>query len=111
MNSNTITHKTPELSTKKGLRELRVGLFGFGVVGSGVVKILQQKREEFRKLFKTDVFIERICVQDNAKKREALYPNDRITTDPRELIEDDSIDCIIEVIGGEFEARDIILRS
>ena len=111
MSTSTITHNTTQPARKKGLRELRIGLFGFGVVGSGVVKILQQKREEFQRLFKTDVFVDRICVRDTQKKREALYPNDRITTNPVDLIEDESLDCIIEVIGGEFEARDIILRS
>lgn len=111
MSTSTLTHNIRPIEKKIGVRPLRIGLFGFGVVGTGVVKILQEKRQEFVRQFKTDISIERICVRDEVKVREAVYPSDRITTDPRDLIEDDSIDCIIEVIGGEFEARDIILRS
>ena len=112
MNTSILSPKVQSSSsTKKGLRRLRVGLFGFGVVGTGVVKILQEKRAEFQKLLQTDITIEQICVRDEAKAREAMYPSDRITTDAQAILEDESIDCIIEVIGGEFEARDIILRS
>lgn len=111
MQTNIITLNESLVGTKKALQRLRIGLFGFGVIGSGVVNILQRKRLEFQRLFKTDITIERICVRDASKERNAQFPNERITTDPAKLIEDESLDCIIEVIGGEFEARDIILRS
>ena len=109
MSTSTITHSISQTAKKKGHRELRIGLFGFGVVGSGVVKILQQKREEFQRLFKTDVYVDRICVRDTEKKREALYPHDRLTTNPTDLIEDESLDCITD--RHDWSAADFCRQS
>lgn len=94
-----------------GCRTLRIGLFGCGVVGSGLVKILQAKRDEFRERYNTDISIEKICVRDIDKERDVEFDRELFTTNRNELIYDDSLDLIIEVIGGYEEAKDIIIRS
>jgi homoserine dehydrogenase len=94
-----------------GCRTLRIGLFGCGVVGSGLVKIIQAKRLEFRERYNTDISIEKICVRDIDKERDVELDGELFTTDRNELIYDDSLDVIIEVIGGYLDAKDIIIRS
>lgn len=94
-----------------GSRTLRIGLFGCGVVGSGLVKILQAKRREFCKRYNTDISIGKICVRDIDKERDVELDGELFTTDRNELIYDDSLDMIIEVIGGYDDAKDIIVRS
>ncbi|HEY6172340.1 MAG TPA: homoserine dehydrogenase [Candidatus Kapabacteria bacterium] len=94
-----------------GCRTLRIGLFGCGVVGSGIVKILQAKRNEFRERYSTEISIEKICVRDIDKERDVLLDDDLFTTNRNELIYDDSLDVIVEVIGGYDDAKDIIIRS
>ena len=56
--------KELEILIKKSTQTLRIGLFGLGVVGSGVWRMLEAKRDEFYDRFGIDVEIAGICVCD-----------------------------------------------
>lgn len=99
---------TTAISTPKRLETLRVGMFGLGVVGSGVWRVLNEKRREFASRFGIDVSIERVCVRDGAKDRDADLPLDRITLDPQDILTDESIEVVIELMGGRYEAQAVI---
>ncbi len=96
---------------EKGIRRLRVALFGFGVVGTGVWKVLHEQRVAFRKQFNAEIEIAGICVRDMEKPRLASAPLELITTRAEKLLEDDSIDVVIELIGGRYEAASVIERA
>jgi homoserine dehydrogenase len=98
--------RTPDLR-----QTLRIGLFGLGVVGSGVWRMLATKRNEFYRRFGVDVEIAGICVRDTSKERDADLPLDIIRKNTDDLLLDDSIDVIIELIGGRYEALDVIERA
>jgi homoserine dehydrogenase len=100
-----------EVLLKRSTHTLRIGLFGLGVVGSGVWRMLESKRDEFYDRFGIDVEIAGICVRDKYKEREPDLPIDIIKRDADELLHDDSIDVIIELIGGRYEALDVIERA
>ncbi|HEY3876189.1 MAG TPA: homoserine dehydrogenase [Candidatus Kapabacteria bacterium] len=97
--------------TKKQTRALRIGLFGFGVVGTGVWDVLSAKRAEFRKQFGIEIEIPAICVKDIDKRRNPSVPASLLTTDADRLLEDDSIDVMLELIGGRYEAANLIERA
>ena len=97
-----------EILSAKRTSTLRIGMFGLGVVGSGVWRMLREKRAEFATRFGIDVSIERVCVRNGDKVREEDLPLDRITTDFSAILEDDSIDVVIELMGGRFEAQAVI---
>ena len=103
--------KEKDILIKKSTQTLRIGLFGLGVVGSGVWRMLKAKRDEFYDRFGIDVEIEGICVRDPLKERDPDLPRDIVRADPNELLYDDSIDVIIELIGGRYEALDVIERA
>lgn len=92
-------------------RSIRIGLFGCGVVGSGVVRILAERRKDFQKLFGIDVRIEKICVRNTRKERGVNVPHDFFTNDAEEILHNDAIDCVIEVIGGYSDAKQIITSA
>ncbi len=92
----------------KRLDRLRIGMFGLGVVGSGVWRVLREKRNEFAYRFGIDVTIERVCVRDGSKDREVDLPIDLITLNPADILEDESIDVVIELMGGRYEAQTVI---
>jgi len=96
---------------KKSARRLRIGLFGLGVVGSGVWRMLRSKRDEFYDRFGIDIEIAGICVRDLYKERDADLPSNLISPDANELLNDDSIEVIIELIGGRYEALDVIEKA
>jgi homoserine dehydrogenase len=109
--STALSETASSRSGKKQLRPLRIGLFGFGVVGTGVWEVLESKRREFRRQFSTEIEIAGICVRDVEKSRISTAPRSLITNDPTRLLADDGIDIVIELIGGRYEAASVIEQA
>ena len=80
-------------------KELTIGLFGFGVVGEGLYKVLQQTPS-------LSASIKKVCIKDAAKKRNA--PAELFTTDRNELLNDPQINVIVEVINESEPAFEIV---
>lgn len=83
-------------------RKLVVGLFGFGVVGEGVYKVLQQTTS-------LNASIKKICIKNPDKPRNA--PEELFTTDAALLLDDDEINVIIELIDDAEAAFTIVSSS
>ena len=81
-------------------RPIGVGLLGAGVVGSGVARILREKADIYARQIGAPLEIRRVLVRDLTKQRDVEIPSGLYTTNPADLIEDDSIDLIIEVTGA-----------
>jgi homoserine dehydrogenase len=90
---------------------VKLGLMGFGTVGTGVVRIIQAHQEDLQKQTGLEIEIKRILVQDAEKSRSIPSMNSVITTDASELLDDPEIDVIVEVIGGISPAREYILGA
>ena len=91
------------------MRKCKIGIVGFGTVGSGVYKILSSECDSHPII--NEIEIAKIAVKDLSKKGDIGLDNNLLTDDPFELINDSSIDVIVEVMGGVDLAKDIILRS
>lgn len=86
-------------------KELTIGLFGFGVVGEGLYKVLQQTPS-------LKATIKKVCIKHPDKKRDA--PAEFFTTNQEELLLDNSINVIVEVIDdadAAFEIVSVALRK
>jgi homoserine dehydrogenase len=86
-------------------KQLTIGLFGFGVVGEGLYKVLQQTPS-------LKATIKKVCIKNPGKKRDA--PASLFTTDKEELLLDNDINVIVEVIDdadAAFEIVSIALRN
>ena len=83
-------------------KQLTIGLFGFGVVGEGLYKVLQQTPS-------LKASIKKVCIKDPGKKREA--PAELFTTDRDVLLNDPSINVIVEVINESGPAFEIVSRA
>lgn len=93
------------------MRTVRVGLVGLGTVGSGVVEILQQHRADFARRAGVDIELVR-CADRNTSRFEALgLPPGACSTDAMDVINDPSVDIVIELIGGTGVARDVVLSA
>ena len=86
-----------------------IGLLGLGTVGSGVARIIQAA--EGRNPLVSKVAIKRIAVRELEKKREISIPSSIFTLDPNKVIDDPSVQIVVEVIGGIEPARTLILRA
>ncbi len=83
-------------------KELTIGLFGFGVVGEGLYKVLQQTPSLKAQLKK-------VCIKNPGKKRNA--PAGLFTTDKNDLLNDPTINVIVEVIDDADAAFDIVTTA
>ena len=81
------------------MSKLRIGIIGLGTVGSGVYKTLQDMN---------DIEIVKIAVKNLNKPRSVEVPTSMITDDPYDLVNDPSIDVVVELIGGVNPAWDFI---
>lgn len=80
-------------------KQLTIGLFGFGVVGEGLYKVLQQTPS-------LKASIKKVCIKNADKKRNA--PSALFTADKNELLQDPEINVIVEVIDDAVAAFDIV---
>ena len=87
---------------------IKIGLAGFGNVGAGVYKNLEKNRDLLRERTGREISVHRIAVRDPLKKRNLPLPEDIVTTDLSELIEDDDIELIVELIGGTGRAFEFV---
>ncbi|KQL48826.1 homoserine dehydrogenase [Brevibacillus choshinensis] len=90
---------------------IKLGLMGFGTVGTGVVRIIQAHQEDLQKQTGLGIEITKILVQDAEKFRNLASMDGKLTTDPAELLDDPEIEVIVEVIGGIHPAKDFILGA
>lgn len=89
------------------MRTVRIGLLGLGVVGSAVARaILAGEDMAGRSGVKLEV--RRVAVRDLSRKRSVELPAGTITVDPFEVVNDPEIDIVVEVMGGENPAFDLI---
>ena len=91
--------------------EVSIGLLGFGVVGSGVLKIVENHQEELVHQLGRGVKVEKILVRDIEKARQVEIDETLLTTNSDDVLKNPNIDVIIEVMGGVDEARGYILEA
>ncbi len=93
------------------MKKINIGLIGFGNVGCGVVKILQQRKAFLAQKIGIEIAIKKICDKDTAKKRDVLIDKSLLTSDANLVLNDPSIDIVVELMGGTTLAKDYILSA
>jgi len=83
-------------------KKLIIGLFGFGVVGEGIYRVLKQTPT-------LQADIKKICIKHPDKKRNA--PDELFTTDAELLLNDQEINVIVELIDDAEAAWHIVSSS
>ena len=91
------------------MKKCKIGIIGFGTVGKGIYKIFKSN-DDLHPILK-EIEIVKIAVKDVNKKRGIVVEKNLLIDDPIKLIDDPSIDVIVEVMGGTEIAKDIILKS
>ena len=93
------------------MKGINVGLIGWGTVGSGVVKILQENGPLIERRLGSKIALKRIADIDLETERAVKVSRDVLTERAEEVIEDPEIDIVLELIGGEEPARSYILEA
>lgn len=90
---------------------MKIAVLGGGVVATGVVKVLTEKRDEFFNKYGFDINIKSILVKNLDKQRHEYFYKFNITDNPDDIVNDPEIDLIVEVIGGVEPAKTIITNA
>jgi homoserine dehydrogenase len=86
-----------------------IGLLGLGTVGAGVAAILANPTG--RHPLVGDLALKRVAVRDLNRPRPIELSGELLTTDPEAVVDDPSVDIVVEVMGGLEPARSLILRA
>jgi homoserine dehydrogenase len=86
-----------------------IALIGCGTVGSGVAKLLLEQPERLAARAGRPLALRRVVVRDPAKKRPVTLPPGLLTTDLRAVLNDDSVQLAVEVVGGTDWARRAVI--
>ena len=93
------------------MREIGVGLLGFGTVGAGVVEGLQKNGDLIAGRLGCRLVMRRIADLDIDRDRGVEIDPSMLTKDAESVIDDPAIDIVIELIGGVTIARKFITRA
>lgn len=93
------------------MKVIKIGLLGLGNVGKGVWNILKINKDIIKRRSGYNIEIKKVLVKDINKKRDLKIPEDLITTDADEILEDPSIDIVVEVIGGVEPSFDYMVKA
>lgn len=93
------------------MRTVSLGIFGLGVVGCGVVSILQKNRSLIQSRLGADLRITHAVTAHPKKKRPVSLEGISVSSNPATILDNPDIDIVVELIGGTGLAREILLRS
>lgn len=91
--------------------DLRVGLIGFGNIGSGVVRTLAENRALIRSRLPRGVSVVRVADLDATTRRDAPYDPSIVTADAGAILDASDIDVVLELMGGVEPARSFAERA
>ena len=86
-----------------------IGLLGLGTVGAGVAEILATPRG--RHPLVGELALRRVAVRDLNRPRPLQLDPGLLCTDPESVVDDPTVDIVVEVMGGLEPARSLILRA
>lgn len=92
-------------------KSVNLGLIGFGTVGTNVLRILRENRHLIEQKAGVSLNVKRICDKDIRTRRPIKVNRKCLTTKVNQVLDDKSIDIVIELIGGYEPARSFILRA
>lgn len=90
---------------------VKVGLLGLGTVGGGTVNVLQRNAEEIARRAGRGIVITHAAARELNNPHIKTTEGITLTTDPKEVVEDPEVSIVIELIGGDTFALDLVMRA
>jgi homoserine dehydrogenase len=93
------------------MKEIGVGLLGFGTVGAGVVEGLQRNADLLARRVGVRPVLRWIADLDLERDRGVVVEKSMLTRDARAVVEDPNVQVLVELIGGVGIARELVTRA
>ena len=93
------------------MKQIGVGILGFGTVGAGVADGLLRHREVMARRLGVDIVLKRVADLDITTDRGVVVPRELLTTDAAAAISDPEVRIVVETIGGTGIAKKLVLDA
>jgi homoserine dehydrogenase len=93
------------------MKQIGVGILGFGTVGAGVADGLLKHRDVMAKRLGVDIVLRKISDLDITADRGIAVPDGVLTTDSFAVVADPSVNIVVETIGGTGIAKKLVLEA
>jgi len=93
------------------MNPVRVGVIGLGTVGGGTVNVLRRNAGEIARRAGRSIVITKASARDLRRERICDTTDIELTTDPFAIVSDPDIDIVVELIGGESSAEDLVVQA
>jgi homoserine dehydrogenase len=92
-------------------KSIKIGMLGWGTVGTGVTKIFQKSADLLAQRAGVPIVLKRIADLDLKRDRGVKVADGVLTSNVQDIINDPEIQIVVELIGGEEPARTFILQA
>ena len=92
-------------------KPIKIALCGIGTVGKGVLELFDKNMALIRQRIGKDIQIVKALEKDPEKIKSSGLTSDQVSDSLDFVLEDPEIDIVIELIGGDTIAKEIILRA
>src|SRR6188472_1485220 len=93
------------------MRDIGVGLLGLGNVGAGVIKLLSDNAKSIESRIGARPVVRAIAVREKDKKRLVDVDRKLVTTDVNAVIDREDVQIVCELVGGDTQSKDYVLRG
>ena len=90
---------------------MKIGIIGLGTVGEGVLKVLTQEKENIFEKSQADINVKYACDLNISRDFSFEFDRSILINDYKKILEDPEINIVVELIGGETLAKDIIIEA
>src|SRR3989304_9244372 len=98
----------------KNIDNINIGIIGFGYIASGVYSLIQKQKSYLARKIKKNINIVRIAEKDLKKIESsplAGLKDIKVSSDANDILKDESIDIVVELIGGIDPAYDYVYKA
>jgi homoserine dehydrogenase len=92
------------------MKPINVGLLGVGTVGGGTFNVLKRNREEIARRAGREIKITVVASRTRERISKLVGDSVEIVT-PEELVVHPNVDIVVELIGGDTDAKDLVLKA
>ena len=90
---------------------MKIGIIGLGTVGEGVLKVLTKEKHSIFEKSQADIEVKYACDLNITRDFSFEFDKSILIDDYKKILEDSEIKLVVELIGGETLAKDIIIQA
>lgn len=90
---------------------MKIGIIGLGTVGEGVLKVLTKEKYSIFEKSQADIEVKYACDLNITRDFSFEFDKSILVDDYKKILEDSEIKLVVELIGGETLAKDIIIQA